>query len=169
VSAFAAIAVTLSLAAGAAADDPEAPPPQAPVPAQTSVVGGPDQGASVAAAYAAAEALQGPLDGLWRLEDQTGRTLFILSLADPGGAPAPLAEHPDAPEVEGAWRDPGRTGSPDGSGLIESVRLGAGRVRIRMGPSAEAETLSLTAGADGRWKGELVGRGSRRPVTMTRF
>ena len=129
-----------------------------------------DQEAAVRGAFRAAEALQGPLDGLWRVQDNDGRTLFVFALADPGDAPAPLSAMPDHPGVEGAWRDPNKARAQGSSGFLDSVRSDGARVSIRFAEDpAQPETLSLSAGRDGRWRGELNVAGAPRPVIMTRF
>jgi hypothetical protein len=175
-SAIAAVWLAASAAAPApltppAADpETEAAPAEAP-PAPFTPPTGPDQQAAIQAAYQAAEALQGPLDGVWRLTDANGRTLFIFELSDAGGPPAPLAATPDHPGIEGAWRNPDRPGSPDGSGFIDSVR-GDGRwVQIRFveGPDRRAEVVTLKAAAGARWTGELASATASRAVIMTRF
>ena len=147
--------------------DPEASAAAEPDPPQDA----PDQEGAVAAAYQAAEAMQGPLDGLWRLQSAGGRTLYIFSLSDAGDAPAPLAASPDHPGVEGAWRDPGRTGAPDASGFIDSVRRQGDWLQIRFveGADKRPETVTLRAGQTGRWSGELAWRwtgpsGGHEPV-----
>jgi hypothetical protein len=137
-----------------------------------TVAQAPDQEAAIQAAFQAAESLQGPLDGVWRLDDASGRTLFVFALSDPGGRPAPLAASPDNPGVEGAWRDPDRPRDVDGSGLLDSVRRDGRRVQIRfvVGPDRLCEVVTLKAAGTARWKGELsAAPGARRAVIMTRF
>jgi hypothetical protein len=129
-----------------------------------------DQQAAVRAAFLAAQALQGPLDGVWRLQDAKGRTLFVLALTDPGGAPAPLSAAPDHPGVEGAWRDPNRARAAGGSGFLDNVRSNGARLSLRFAEDpGQPEALSLRLGRDGRWRGELDSGGVPRPVVMTRF
>ena len=133
--------------------------------------GSDDQAGAVYAAFDAAEALQGPLDGLWRLDDAAGRTLFVFDLVDPGGPPAPLAAHPDHPGLEGAWRDPSRPRAPDASGVIDSVSRAGAQLSIRFvqGPRRAPMMLTLTADPQGRWSGELAGDGARQAVVMRRL
>jgi hypothetical protein len=154
------------------AETPAAPDPGAAAtpPAGVTVVTQ-DQQAVIQAAYQAAEAQQGPLDGLWRLTDDAGRTLFIFDLNDPGAAPAPKGPAPDSPTLDGAWRDPNRAGSTDASGFIDTVRHDGGKLSIRFveDPGDRPEVLTLRAGRDGRWTGELAGAGSRQPVVMIHF
>lgn len=133
--------------------------------------GSDDQANAVYAAYDAAEALQGPLDGLWRLDDSAGHTLFVFDLVDPGGPPAPLSAKPADPGLEGAWRDPSRPREPDASGLIDNVDRAGARLSIQFvqGPRQAVMRLVLTADAQGRWSGELTGDGARLPVVMRRL
>ena len=153
-----------------AAADPEAGGETAPAPPPGVQVVEIDQEAAVRAAFQAAEALQGPLDGVWRLQDEAGRTLYVFALADPGEAPAPLSATPDHPGVEGAWRDPNKARAFDSSGFLDSVRSDGARVSIRfVEDPGQPETLSLSASRDGRWRGELNIAGAPRPVVMTRF
>lgn len=169
-------AVALAAAAPAApapgqpADEAQASQPGQPD-LRTDGPGMVDQTAAVQAAYQAAEAMQGPLDGVWRLDDEAGRTLFVLALSDPGAAPAPLAARPDDPGVEGAWRDPNRPRAPDASGFLDSIRRGRAGLSIRFvqGPGQRSMALTLRAGRDGRWTGELAGDGAPRRVVMSRF
>jgi hypothetical protein len=171
-SALAALAaawlLTSADAPTAAAADPEVdatPAPKAWTPS------GPDQDVNVTAAYQAAEQLQGPLDGMWKLVDDDGRTLYIFSLSDAGAAPAPLAGSPDNPGVEGAWRDPAHPGDANASGFIDSVSETGDQLRMRFtqGADRHTETLTLKAAATGRWTGDLAEGDARRPVVMTRF
>jgi hypothetical protein len=172
-SALAALAAAWLLAAGAplAGDaDPElGPPADASGAVETTAPG--DQDVDVAAAYAAAESLQGSLDGLWKVVDGEGRTLYIFSLSEAGDGPAPLAANPGHPGVEGAWRDPARAGQADGSGFLDSIDEDGGRLWIKFadrgGQRPEALTLKITA--KDRWTGQLSGGGAARPVVMTRF
>jgi hypothetical protein len=154
--------------AAAAPPDPEL---QAAPPAPMETPGAPDQQASVQAAFAAAEAMQGPLDGIWRLNDAAGRTLFIFALSDAGGPPAPLAASPEHPGVEGAWRDPGRPGKADASGFVDNVTRNGGHLSIRFveGSDQARAMVELTLGRAGVWSGALTGAGPRQAVTMIRF
>lgn len=111
----------------------------------------------VRASFAAAQGMQGPLDGRWVVRS-IGAELFVLQLVDKNqGA------------VEGAWRDPRRKGAADASGFIESIqRIGSElTVRFRPRPGDDPVQMSLHPAGDG-WTGELVERGERRVVSVKR-
>ena len=61
---------------------------------------------------AAAEALQGPLDGPWTLVSTAGTPIYAFQLVDrPGGQGV----------VEGVWRDLRRPSMPGDIGLIDQI------------------------------------------------
>jgi hypothetical protein len=99
-----------------------------------------DQG--VSSAEIRADQTAGPLDGMWRVRDAAGRTLFDIVLTDRGSG-----------SVEGGWR------RADGSGAA----LFDGRVLTLEGGGA----IALEPAPAG-WSGQLTGDGQTRPVTVTR-
>ncbi|PZR30639.1 hypothetical protein [Caulobacter segnis] len=111
----------------------------------------------VRGSIAAAQTLQGPLDGQWRVAGPDGTPLYALLIVDKAGGAAPL---------EGAWRDLRRTGAPGSTGLIDDLqREGEGlSARFVSREGGQALTLSLRPGADGGWSGQLVEEGAARPV-----
>ena len=116
--------------------------------------------ARLRAAYEAAEARQGPLDGSWRLTGADGDVLFEFVLSDPG-----------ASNMTGAWRDLRRGGGADGSGFVSAVYRTADGVVVRLtepGQSSEI-VLQLRPTADGRWGGEMTENGAASSVILTRF
>jgi hypothetical protein len=101
-------------------------------------------------AEAAMDARMGPLDGLWRLIDQEGRTVGRLALSDPG---------PNR-SVQGALR------LSDGSGGL--VPLGqTERDPDRLVLEAAESQLDLMASPAG-WAGVLTEDGRRRTVRLIR-
>ena len=102
-------------------------------------------------AMASAAAFQGPMEGAWTLDSGT-HPLFMLQLADRNGV------------VEGAWRDPRRPDSLDGSGFIEQVERTAAGLTFRIGD----QTVALKSDADGRWTGELTNAAAIEVVTLRR-
>ena len=99
-----------------------------------------DQG--VASAEIRADQTAGPLDGLWRVRDESGRTLFDIVLMDPGFGPA-----------EGGWRGSGGSGAAASDGGVLTL-AGGGVIALER------------AGAG--WAGQLTEGGQTRPVTLTR-
>lgn len=105
----------------------------------------------IRAGLAAAQGFLGPLDGGWTLTGG-GRELYVLQLADRNG------------EVQGAWRDPRRTGQSDASGLIDEIARDGGDVRFRFGAASGV----LHPAGDGRWTGDLTEGGRTQPVKLAR-
>ncbi|AVQ04576.1 hypothetical protein B7G68_21185 [Caulobacter segnis] len=112
----------------------------------------------VRGSIAAAQNLQGPLDGQWRVAGPDGTPLYALQIVDKAGGGAPL---------EGAWRDLRRTGAPGSTGLIDDLqRDGEGlSARFTAQEGGQASTLSLRPDADGRWSGQLVEAGAAASVS----
>ncbi|WP_158278103.1 hypothetical protein [Caulobacter endophyticus] len=154
-------------AAPAPRHKPTVLPIPAPEPSATATAGG---AMSVEQAYelrvkgsiAAAQGLQGPLDGGWVLRGADGAALYSLQIADPAGGYGP---------VEGAWRDLRRTGAVGSTGLIDSIERtydGGAAVRFMTRPGA-GSTLALSAGPDGAWSGRLTEDGAApTPVSVER-
>ncbi|PVM73843.1 hypothetical protein [Caulobacter radicis] len=146
---------------------PTAPAPRhkptiLPIPApETAVPSAPGAPMSVEQAYelrvkgsiAAAQGLQGPLDGGWILRGGDGVALYSLQIADPAGGYGP---------VEGAWRDLRRPGAVGSTGLIDSIeRTYDGGAAVRFMPRAGVgSTLALNVGPDGSWSGRLTEDGA---------
>jgi len=139
-------------------------PIPAPEPAAPAAAGG---AMSVEQAYelrvkgsiAAAQGLQGPLDGGWTIRGADGTALYALQIVDPAGGYGP---------VEGAWRDLRRKGAVGSTGLIDSVERtydGGAAVRF-MAKAGVGSTLSLSGGSDGGWSGRLVEDGAA-PVAVS--
>lgn len=96
-------------------------------------------------AYAAAQTLQGPLDGAWVLNPRRGRTLYRLQITDPaGGGP-----------LQAAWSVSG-TG-PKTAGPVGSLSRDGGDLSLTFtGPDGEPAQATLTLGAHGIWRGRLI-------------
>jgi hypothetical protein len=106
---------------------------------------------------AAAQALQGPLDGGWTVADAKGRALYLLQIADPPHAAAPLTA---------AWSDP-RTGALGGVDVI--IRVGDHlSLAFAPDPAGGAVRLVLTRAKGGVWRGWVISGGVRRPVRLRR-
>lgn len=109
--------------------------------------------------FASAQGLQGPLDGSWILAADGMGDLYVFELVDRGYG-----------LIEGAWRDLRRKGALTGSGFIDVIERSGSQITLRFaaGPDAAPTAATLTAGADGRWSGELVDQGRSRPATLRR-
>lgn len=139
-----------------------------PVPGGPAAGEPPPQDAAIAIldAFQAAQSLQGPLDGRWRLSDLDGRALLLFQLADPGTANAAADS-----TIEGAWRDPNRAGATDSSGFLDHVDRRKDGLSIRFyardgDPPIE---ITLRPAAGGGWRGELYAQGERLRVVMAPF
>ncbi len=145
-----------------AAPAPRHKPTILPIPApETAAPASPGAPMSIEQAYelrvkgsiAAAQGLQGPLDGGWILRGADGVALYSLQIADPAGGYGP---------VEGAWRDLRRPGAVGSTGLIDSIeRTYDGGAAVRFMPKAGVgSTLALNVGPDGTWSGRLTEDGA---------
>lgn len=97
---------------------------------------------------AAAQALQGPLDGAWTLVSAAGTPIFAFQLVDrPGGQGA----------VEGVWRDLRRPSTPGDIGLIDQIARGPTALTITLAatPGQSTVMISLHPDPTGMWSGEL--------------
>ena len=97
---------------------------------------------------AAAQALQGPLDGAWTLVSAAGTPILALQLVDrPGGQGA----------VEGVWRDLRQPSTPGDISLIGQIARspGALTITLNVSPGAGVVMISLHPDATGMWSGEL--------------
>lgn len=110
------------------------------------------------ASYASAQGLQGPLDGTWILSVD-GDDLYTMELVDRSSG-----------VLEGVWRDLRRTGSISGSGFVEDIQRYGGQLAFRFQPDTRdaPAAVTLAAGPDGRWTGELMRGGKRKPIILRR-
>lgn len=99
----------------------------------------------------AAQALMGPLDGLWRVAGADDRTMLELALVDRGAGE----------RIEGAWTRVVAHGGAR-SGLVQSVSREGDVVRIELEQGAQ---LDLLIGPDG-WRGVLTGDGKAQAVLL---
>ena len=102
----------------------------------------------VASAEQRADQTAGPLDGLWRIRDGEGRTLYDVLLMDPGVGP-----------VEGGWRNGRETGGAVSDGRTLTLE--------DLSPEGGGGVIVLER--DGSvWRGRLTMDGRTRPVTISR-
>lgn len=113
--------------------------------------------ARIRGSASSAQGLQGPLDGGWTVRGPDGAALYGFQLVDRSGGGG----------LEGAWRAMGGSGRV---GLIDSLeRTGSMlTVRINRGYGRPVTVLTLSAGADGGWVGDLSDETGTRAVTMRR-
>jgi hypothetical protein len=97
---------------------------------------------------AAAQALQGPLDGAWTLVSAAGAPILALQLVDRPGGEGP---------VEGVWRDLRRPPSPGDIDLIDQIARSPAALTITLNatPGQSAVVINLRPDPTGIWSGEL--------------
>ena len=130
---------------------PDGPPDASEINYETRVRGG----------IAAAQGLQGPLDGAWTLSTADGGKLFAFQMVDPGLGRG---------ELEGAWRDLKRGEGIGAVGLIDDVQRLDGELSVRFAPRGGDEPLlvKLRPTSDGGWVGEMTDRTGATPVALVR-
>jgi hypothetical protein len=115
-----------------------------------------DLGTRMRDSAAAAQVLQGPLDGSWTLSDEHGRALYMLQITDPVGGAGPL---------EGAWRTGGKTTA---EGLIETIRRRSDFLTIQFLADGGVVRVHLRRRANGTWSGEANDKGRPLQVALRR-
>jgi hypothetical protein len=105
---------------------------------------------------AAAQALQGGLDGTWTLLDAHHRLLFVFQITDPAAGAGPL---------EGAWRRPVESAP---AGLIDAIARRDDRLTIRFSAGGNVVRVHLHRRAEGAWSGEASENGHDLPVALRR-
>lgn len=128
------------------------PPPEA----STAPDGGPTKAQvyelRVKGSVAAAQNLQGPLDGGWKVTGADGVQIYALQIVDKAGGYG---------ELEGAWRDVRRPGTVGSTGLIEDLRRDGDVIIARFSPKGgQSSTLTLRPAGYERWSGELAENGA---------
>jgi hypothetical protein len=171
----AAVLAALALQAGQPGDEP-APPPSGAPPTIDSLLDQQtmtedERAAAVRSAYAAAQARRGVLDWRWRLADARGRELYVFQFSDPGDIPDPRSSSPFVPVIEGAWRDPRRDGTHQGSGFLDSVRRDGADLVVRFidHDPDHPQVVTLHPGAEGAWSGAIEGEAPSKAVVMRRY
>lgn len=110
----------------------------------------------VKGSVAAAQNLQGPLDGGWKVAGPDGAQLYALQIVDKAGGYG---------ELEGAWRDVRRAGAVGSTGLIDDLRRDGAGLVARFSPRAgQSSTLTLRPLGEASWTGELVENGQTQAV-----
>ncbi|HWF76814.1 MAG TPA: hypothetical protein VN694_06515 [Caulobacteraceae bacterium] len=117
--------------------------------------------ARIRSSAAAAQALQGPLDGAWTLVSAAGTPILAFELVDkPGGQGA----------VEGVWRDLRKASTPGDIGLIDQIARTptALTITLNAAPGQSAMVISLRPDPTGAWSGELKDGGATTQVKLRR-
>lgn len=110
----------------------------------------------VKGSIAAAQNLQGPLDGGWRVTGADGVQIYALQIVDKAGGYGVL---------EGAWRDVRRPGTVGSTGLIEDLRRDGALLVARFSPrGGQSAVLTLQPTGETRWTGQLVENGATQVV-----
>lgn len=132
--------------------------PGAPIP-YNNLMTADDLDMRIRGASAAAQTLQGPLDGRWSLATQDGAALYSLLFVDSGRG-----------GIEGAWRDVTRGEGLSATGVIDNLSRNGGMLNASFYPSTGQQTVSLNLSqlADGSWSGSLDQGGERRTVRLLR-
>jgi hypothetical protein len=134
--------------------------PSAPIP-YGNLLSADDLDTRIRGASAAAQTLQGPLDGRWSIDASDGSPLYTFLFVDSGRANAGL---------EGAWRDLRGGAGLSATGVIDSVQRNGGALSAAFYPRAGAGSVSLNLVqlSDGSWSGDMSQGGERRSVRMVR-
>ena len=131
--------------------------PSAPIP-YTDYLSADDLDTRIRGASAAAQTLQGPLDGRWSLTGPDGSRLYALLFVDNGRS-----------ALEGAWRDVTRGEGLSATGVIDDLRRDGGALSASFQPRpGQAVSIRLNQMSDGSWSGDLDQAGQRRAVRLLR-
>jgi hypothetical protein len=117
--------------------------------------------ARIRASAAAAQSLQGPLDGAWTLVGPSGQAIYAFQIVDkPGGADS----------LEGVWRDLRRPSVPGDIGMIDALGRGPGTLTLSFSvkPGDPPVIVELRNGPDGGWAGRLREAGGTVQVSLRR-
>ena len=113
-----------------------------------------DPGARIAQSVAAAQALQGPLDGTWILADGKGRARFIFQIVDPANPGEPL---------QAAWRE----AAGGGLGAVTALRRSDSALLMAFAAGGQRAEVALRH-RGGAWRGRLRLAGAVTRVSLRR-
>jgi hypothetical protein len=147
-----------------------APPPPASAPRLEQTGVSPDGPATfsdmafenrIRQSVAAAQGLQGSLDGQWTLYDAGGRPLYIFMFIDPAGGRGAL---------EAAWRDPRRARGSDDLGVVDTLQHTGLSLTLNFVPRSGAPptAIQLQGQATGAWDGQMTEAGTALKVSLRR-
>jgi hypothetical protein len=102
-----------------------------------------DIGARIASSAAAAQDLQGPMDGSWALVDAHGRVRFLFQIVDPASGEESL---------QAAWREP----TADGAfGVVSAARRSNDHIVFGFDVRGTPAYVELRRSFGGLWRGRL--------------
>ncbi len=147
-----------------------APPPPASAPRLEQTGVSPDGPASysdlsfenrIRQSVAAAQGLQGALDGEWTLYDGADHPLYVFMFVDPAGGRGAL---------EAAWRDPRRARGGDDLGVVDILQHSGLNLTLSFVPrgGAPATAIQLQGQATGAWDGQMTEAGTALKVSLRR-
>jgi hypothetical protein len=110
----------------------------------------------VGESVSAAQALQGPLDGTWTLEDSRRQPLFVLQITDPAGGAGPLG---------GAWLGSAANARAN---PIDAITRRGDRLSIEFADNGKRVRISLKRDLEGRWSGVAKENGRDLLLTLRR-
>jgi hypothetical protein len=115
-----------------------------------------DVGARIAGSAAAAQDLQGPMDGSWALIDAQGRVRFLLQIVDPASGEENL---------QIAWREPGVDGA---LGVVSAARRTRDHIAFEFDVRGAPARVDLRRSGGGSWRGTLRFAGVSSAVSLRR-
>jgi hypothetical protein len=113
-------------------------------------------GQRIASSYAAAQALQGELDGIWDLRDLAGRQIYSFAIVDP----------PGGLRIEAVWQTPRPVSGDQASGTAQIALTRD--LRLTFSDLDGPVDVRLHRSANRAWTGRLVEGGRSRRVVLRR-
>jgi hypothetical protein len=110
---------------------------------------------------AAAQALQGPLDGRWLLVADDATPLFVFQFVDPAGGRGPL---------EGVWRDLRRPPHTGAYGVVPGLQRIGMTLNLSFLPPGTSTPVRIALQGDpaGGWQGQMTENGAVTTVSLRR-
>jgi hypothetical protein len=116
-----------------------------------------DVGARIASSAAAAQALQGPMDGNWALIDSTGRVRLLFQIVDPASGDEGL---------QAAWREPTVGGA---LGVVSLARRTKDHIAFEFDVRGAPMHVRLRRRGSSLWRGTLRSVGVSSVVSLRRL
>ena len=106
---------------------------------------------------AAAQALQGAMDGRWILCDQHGRALFVFQIVDRAG---------DSRRIEAVWSPAGKLAATEPVRAVDFIRSDGAGLWLRFAAAEGEIRMDLHRLGHHRWRGRILGQAGM--VTLKR-